>query len=135
MTILHAAQMTSLPPILSITHCQTTYDKSLSCPFSVHHGLVIGSLHVMASFRVSQQSFDMKKTFSKFVIAIRYTVSPFDEAHQLLLKLPLPPRLLKIVQTSEIVYNVTGLAKVDLLQQITHLNFHILDHPTDVLHM
>jgi hypothetical protein len=51
-------------------------------------------------------------------------LSSFDEAHHPLLELPLPPRFLEIVQTSEIVYDITRLAKVDLLQQITHINFH-----------
>ena len=69
------------------------------------------------------------------LLALIIDISSFDEAHQLLLKLPLPPRCLKIVQTSEIVYHITRLAKVDLLQQITHLDFHILNHPTDVLHV
>lgn len=37
--------------------------------------------------------------------------------------------------TSQITNNIFGLAKVDLLQQVPHLEFHVLDHATDVYNM
>jgi hypothetical protein len=73
----------------------------------------------------------MKRYFKTFYIPTvdGFTIellllSSFDEAGHPLLELPLPPRFLEIVQTSEIVYDITRLAKVDLLQQITRINFH-----------
>jgi len=61
--------------------------------------------------------------------------SPLDEAHQFLLKLSLLPRLLEIVQTTEFMYNITRLAKINVLQHVSHLNLHILHHLPHVLHM
>lgn len=37
--------------------------------------------------------------------------------------------------TPQIANDILGLAKVDLLQQVPHLEFHVLDHATDVYNM
>ena len=40
--------------------------------------------------------------------------SPLDEAHELLLQLALPPRLLQVVDAAQIKHDVSCLAEVDL---------------------
>lgn len=56
-------------------------------------------------------------------------------SYKLLLDLGLLPRFLQRTQTSQVVYNVFGLSKVDFLQRVSHLQLHIFHHTTNVCNM
>ena len=59
-------------------------------------------------------------------------VSPLNESNEFLLQLPLSPRFLEVLKTTQIKYDVPRLAKVHLLQEIAHLDFHVFYHASDV---
>ena len=80
--------------------------------------------------------------------------SPLDEANELLLQLALPPRLLQVVNAAQVKHDVSSLSEIDLssasvngfvreklekipylLEEVAHLDFHLLDHLPRVRYM
>lgn len=48
------------------------------------------------------------------------------------MRLPIPSPLTQTPQAPQVPHDILGLAKVDLLQQVAHLELHVLDEAADV---